>query len=113
MREAYPKSFMTFPTTSTAPTAITQSARQNLLSIRNLAKTFGRNEVLRDVSLEIAEGEFLTILGESGSGKTTALVARFVHHVEEGAAPDAVAVLAPTESAAGGLRRPQRRSRSG
>ena len=26
---------------------------------------------MRDISLEIAEGEFLTILGESGSGKTT------------------------------------------
>ncbi len=44
-----------------------------LLSVRNLAKSFGKNPVLRDISLEVAEGEFLTILGESGSGKTTLL----------------------------------------
>jgi spermidine/putrescine ABC transporter ATP-binding subunit len=47
--------------------------RATLLSIRNVAKHFGRNVVLRDISLEVAEGEFLTILGESGSGKTTLL----------------------------------------
>jgi len=34
---------------------------------------FGKNVVLRDISLDVAEGEFLTILGESGSGKTTLL----------------------------------------
>ncbi|MGA7633639.1 MAG: ABC transporter ATP-binding protein [Terriglobales bacterium] len=45
----------------------------SLLSIRNVAKNFGKTIVLRDISLEIAEGEFLTILGESGSGKTTLL----------------------------------------
>ena len=51
----------------------TPTPNSTLLSIRNVAKTFGRNLVLRDISLEIAEGEFLTILGESGSGKTTLL----------------------------------------
>lgn len=50
-----------------------QNAKTPLLSIRNVAKAFGKNPVLRDISLEIAEGEFLTILGESGSGKTTLL----------------------------------------
>ncbi|MFZ2010665.1 MAG: ATP-binding cassette domain-containing protein, partial [Candidatus Sulfotelmatobacter sp.] len=49
------------------------SAPLTLLSIRNVAKQFGKNVVLRDVSLDVAEGEFLTILGESGSGKTTLL----------------------------------------
>ena len=45
----------------------------SLLTIRNIAKSFGKIPVLRDISLQIAEGEFLTILGESGSGKTTLL----------------------------------------
>src|SRR5579872_431933 len=50
-----------------------KSGVRPLLNIRNVAKSFGKNPVLRDISLQIAEGEFLTILGESGSGKTTLL----------------------------------------
>jgi spermidine/putrescine ABC transporter ATP-binding subunit len=59
-------------TTQVATTG-SQKVGGPLLSIRNLAKSFGKTAVLRDISLDIAEGEFLTILGESGSGKTTLL----------------------------------------
>ena len=53
--------------------AADRTSRVTLLSIRKVAKSFGKNVVLRDISLDVAEGEFLTILGESGSGKTTLL----------------------------------------
>ena len=67
------KEFMTSAITTNAAAVAEPGAKPTLLSVRNVAKTFGRNVVLRDISLEIAEGEFLTILGESGSGKTTLL----------------------------------------
>jgi spermidine/putrescine ABC transporter ATP-binding subunit len=56
-----------------ATTGAAPSSAAPLLEIRNLAKSFGKTAVLRDISLQVAEGEFLTILGESGSGKTTLL----------------------------------------
>src|SRR5215471_15614576 len=56
-----------------AATNAQPAVKAPLLSIRKVAKAFGSNVVLRDISLDIAEGEFLTILGESGSGKTTLL----------------------------------------
>ena len=59
------------PTTLSDSTTVSKTGP--LLSIRSVAKRFGKAEVLRDVSLHVDEGEFLTILGESGSGKTTLL----------------------------------------
>ncbi len=59
--------------------SITQSVsssslqKDSQLSVREVVKRFGTRPVLRSISLEVASGEFLTILGESGSGKTTLL----------------------------------------
>jgi ABC-type Fe3+/spermidine/putrescine transport system ATPase subunit len=44
-----------------------------LLEVRDVSKCFGPRDVLKGISLNIASGEFLTLLGESGSGKTTLL----------------------------------------
>lgn len=46
---------------------------ESLLSIKGVTKRFGPVTVLDDIAFDIAESEFLTILGESGSGKTTLL----------------------------------------
>jgi len=41
--------------------------------IRNLKKSFGALEVLKDINLEVCEGEVICIIGASGSGKSTLL----------------------------------------
>ena len=47
-----------------------RNPEQTLLSIRGLRTSFGNTEVLHGVDLEIRRGEVLTLIGESGSGKS-------------------------------------------
>lgn len=44
-----------------------------LLSLKDIRKSFGENEVLKGVSLDVAVGEVVSIIGASGSGKSTFL----------------------------------------
>ena len=42
-----------------------------ILEIDHLKKSFGKNEVLKDISLTVKKGEVISIIGSSGSGKST------------------------------------------
>lgn len=54
---------------------------ETILELKNLTKSFGESEVLRGVNLKIKQGEFVTLLGSSGCGKTTTL--RIIAGLEE------------------------------
>lgn len=45
----------------------------SILKVSNIEKSFGKTEVLKDISFSLEKGEVLTIIGSSGSGKTTLL----------------------------------------
>ena len=47
--------------------------KQPILEIKHLKKSYGQNEVLKDISLTIHKGEVISIIGSSGSGKSTFL----------------------------------------
>ena len=46
---------------------------ETILEIKHLKKSFGQNEVLKDISLTVHQGEVISIIGSSGSGKSTFL----------------------------------------
>lgn len=57
----------------------------SLLEMKHVKKTFGSLEVLKDISIEVNEGEVVAIIGPSGSGKSTFLrCATLLENMDEG-----------------------------
>ena len=69
---------------------------KKIIEIKNVSKSFGDKNVLKDINLYINQGEFLTLLGPSGCGKTTLLrmIAGFLQ-------PDEGAILLDGKDLAG------------
>jgi phospholipid/cholesterol/gamma-HCH transport system ATP-binding protein len=59
--------------TAIESTAAVEGAASPLLRVESLGVRFGRHEVLRNISLDLAAGDTLVVLGESGCGKTVLL----------------------------------------
>ena len=56
-----------------------------ILEIKNIKKSFGKTEVLKNVDFSMDEGSIVAILGSSGSGKTTLLrCINFLETADEG-----------------------------
>ena len=55
------------------PAAAARDARRTKIAVQNLTKRFGDLLVLNDISFDVAQGEFLAIVGPTGCGKTTFL----------------------------------------
>lgn len=66
--------------------------RMQMIRLEHVTKSFGRYKALDDVSIVVEEGEFLTVIGRSGCGKTTML--RMINGLQK---PDSGKVYAAGE----------------
>lgn len=60
--------------------ALTQSA-DNMITLENVNKWYGQFHVLKDINLQVKQGERIVLCGPSGSGKSTTI--RCINHLEE------------------------------
>ena len=49
------------------------NAEDVILEVSHLEKSFGSHDVLRDISFQVAKGDVVSVIGASGSGKSTML----------------------------------------
>jgi len=80
-----------------------------ILKINHLSKSFGKNQVLRDIDFEVHKGDVISIIGASGSGKSTLL--RCINLLET---PTGGEIIYDGKNVAGkGVNAPKYRSRVG
>ncbi len=80
-----------------------------ILRINHLSKSFGKNEVLKDIDFEVYKGDVISIIGASGSGKSTLL--RCINLLET---PTGGEIIYDGKNVAGkGVNAPKYRSRVG
>ena len=80
-----------------------------ILKINHLSKSFGKNQVLRDIDFEVNKGDVISIIGASGSGKSTLL--RCINLLET---PTGGEIIFDGKNVAGkGVNAPKYRSRVG
>ena len=46
---------------------------KTIVEVKNLKKVYGKNEVLKDISEKVEQGQVICVIGPSGSGKSTFL----------------------------------------